>query len=281
MPVTSPALKRVSTPFRGWSPALVIGLLLVTGLVSIALVPGLFTGSDPLGTDVRGALASPGADHLFGSDNLGRDIWSRVVHGTRTSLAMALGATAISVLVGTLTGVLAGIWGRGVDRVLSRGFDVLFAFPDILIALVVIAMLGPGSANATIAIGIGGIPGFARLVRGEVIRLRDAGFVEAATLLGLPNLRVALRHTVPNALGPVIILATLNVGSTIISVSALSFLGFGAPPPTPEWGLMLAEGRLYLSAAPWMCLAPGIAITVAVIAFTLTGRGLRRQLIRA
>jgi peptide/nickel transport system permease protein len=259
----------------------VLLVTLLAALAGTALVPALIANQDPLTTSLTDALAAPGPDHWFGTDNLGRDVWSRVVHGARTSLAMALAATVISTVVGTVLGVLAGIWGRTADRILSRGFDVLFAFPDILIALIVIAMLGPGAVNATIAIGIGGVPGFARLVRGEVIRLRSAGFVETATLLGLTRGWIAARHIVPNALGPILTMATLNVGSAIISVSALSFLGFGAPPPTPEWGLMLAEGRLYLAVAPWMCLGPGISITLAVIAFTLTGRRLRRNLVRA
>lgn len=256
--------------------AALAGAVLLAVIV-LAVAPGLFATADPLETDPRAVLQPPGGEHLMGTDQLGRDVYSRIVYGARSSLVLGIGATLVALTGGLIIGIAAGLSRGAVDRVLSRGLDILFAFPDLLIAIVAIAILGTGLPTLLIAIGIGAIPGYARILRSQVKVVRTAGYVEASVGLGKPVGYVVARRVLPNSVGPLLVLATIGVGTAIISGAALSFVGLGATPPTPEWGLMLAESRNYLSLAPWLGIWPGIFLAVTVIAVNVVGRHLQRR----
>ena len=247
------------------------GLLLLA-----ALAPQLFTALDPIQSNPIKALKPLGTEgHLLGTDYLGRDVWGRLVHGARLATAMGLGATAIALVGGIILGLIAGLGGRRLDTLLNGCFDVLFAFPDLLLALLMITMLGAGSFNALLAIGIAGIPSFARMMRGEIRRIRNSEFVISSVALGVSKSDLVLRHIIPNALGPVVVLASLFVGRAIIYGASLSFLGLGPARPTPEWGLMLADAQLYLGMAPSLAIFPGIAITLAAAGSVILARAMR------
>ncbi|MBO0979865.1 ABC transporter permease [Microbacterium sp. SD291] len=250
-----------------------VAALLVIGFA--ALLPGVLATHDPLQTDVRSALLPPSAEHLFGTDQSGRDVYSRVVFGAGRSLGIGLLATGIALLAGLLIGSLAGVAPRAVDVSLMRVNDVLMAFPEFLVALVVVAVLGPGPVNIAIAVTIAAVPVYIRLARVQTRTLRVAEHVEAARILGVPRLRAFRRHVAPGVLGALSVLATIGIGSSILAAAGLSFLGLGPSEPTPEWGLMLAGGRNVLGRAWWISVFPGIAITVTVIAATVVGRMLR------
>ncbi len=218
------------------------------------------------------ALAAPGGSHWFGTDQIGRDVFTRILYGARTSLLLGLGAIALAVGGGTLLGLTAALGGRAADLVLMRLADILIAMPPVLLALLVIAVLGAGTTNTVLAIAAALIPVYGRLVRAEAMVVRRSGYVEAAVGLGLRRGPLVARHVLPNALGPVLVLATVGFGSALSYASALSFLGLGTRPPTPEWGLMLSEGRDFLQTAWWIGVFPGAAITVTVIAVNVAGR---------
>ncbi len=216
--------------------------------------------------------------HLFGTDLLGRDVLTRVIHGTRISLRIGFFAVAIAATGGTLIGLTAGFFGGYVDWSISRLLDVMLAFPGILLAIVIVSTLGPGLNNAMIALGVAGIPFYARVVRGSTLAARELVYVRAARAIGMGPLRIMLRHILPNVVSPIIIMATLGLASTIIAAAGLSFLGLGAVPPTPEWGLELSESRRWLRIAPWHGISNGVAIFVTVMAINLLGDGLREAL---
>lgn len=249
--------------------------LLVIGFA--ALWPTVLATHDPLQTDVRSALLPPSAEHLFGTDQSGRDVYSRVVFGAGRSLGIGLLATGIALVGGLLLGSLAGVAPRGVDAAMMRVNDVLMAFPEFLVALVVIAMLGPGPVNVAIAVTLAAGPVYVRLARVQTRTLRVAEHVEAARILGVPRLQAFLRHVAPGVLGALSVLATIGIGSSILAAAGLSFLGLGPTEPTPEWGLMLAGGRNVLGQAWWISVFPGIAITLTVVAATVVGRILRAR----
>lgn len=262
--------------FLAGHKTLVAGVAILSLLSLVAVCPQLFTGIDPLRTSPLAALKPIGTpDHWLGTDYLGRDIWSRIVHGSRTGMMMGVGAMAIAVFFGSILGAWAGLSGRRMDAALNGSFDVMFAFPELLLALLMITMLGAGSFNAMLAIGIGGIPSFARMMRGEIRRIRFSGFIESSTALGVPRATNIRRHMLPNAIGPTVVLASLFVGRAIIYGASLSFLGLGPARPTPEWGLMLADAQLYLGMAPWVAIFPGAAIMLAATGSVLLARGLR------
>jgi peptide/nickel transport system permease protein len=246
--------------------ATVVASLLVLALViAWALAPALFTSVDPISGNLSDALQPPSAAHWFGTDATGRDIYSRVVYGSSNTLFAALIAVVLGLVAGTLIGLLAGAgpgWG---DAVLMRIVDVLLAIPGLLLSLSVIIILGFGLAQIAIAVAIASIAGFARLVRGEVLRVRTADYVEAAYASGGTFRTVLFRHILPNSLTPVFALAALQFGMAILAISALGFLGYGAPPPTPEWGLMIAEGRDYIATAWWLTTIPGIIVVLVVL----------------
>lgn len=267
-------------PAGGAIVVAIAGAILLA-IVVLAVAPGLLAASDPLLADPANAFRPPDGTHLFGTDQLGRDVLARVVHGARTSMILGVGAVLVSLTGGIIIGVLAGLSRGIVDRVLSRMLDILFAFPDLLIAIVLVAMLGVSLPTLLIAIGVGAIPGYARILRSQVRVVRSAGYVEASIGLGVPRFLVVARHVIPNAIGPLLVLATIGVGTAIISGAALSFVGLGAQPPTPEWGLMLAESRNYLAFAPWLGVWPGVFLAVTVIAINVVGRWLQRRFLSA
>lgn len=230
---------------------------------------------DPAQVDFSDRFAAPSRAHLLGTDNLGRDELSRLLYGARLSLFTAVAATAGVTLLGTCLGLVAGMFGRVVDTLVSRLVDILMAIPTFVLALVVVGLLGKGTTNLIIAIVLVGWAGYARLVRGMTLSLRERGYVEAARALGATDTRILLRHVAPNLLGPVIVLSTLDLGRVLLAVSGLSFLGLGIEPPTPEWGAMLAEARTYIDRAPQLLAYPGLAITVMVLAVNLGGDALR------
>jgi peptide/nickel transport system permease protein len=242
-----------------------------------AIVPGLVAQADPLYADPLASHLPPSAEHWAGTDLQGRDVFSRIVYGARYSLAIGIGATALSAALGVVLGVIAGTGPTQVDYVISRGIDILGAFPAILFALVIITFTGRGPVNLIIALGIGGIPTFARLIRTQVLVTSTSSFVEQSRTFGLSGARLTLRHVLPNALGVLPVVATIGLGTAIIGSSSLSFLGRGPQPPAAEWGLILAESRNYLRQAWWGAVFPGVALTAVVIAATVLGRYLQRR----
>ncbi|WMT28436.1 ABC transporter permease [Bacillus aerius] len=223
-------------------------------------------------------FSAPSAAHWFGTDDFGRDIFSRVVHGARISLWVGFFSVLGSVILGTWLGLMAGYGGRLLDAVISRLFDILLAFPSILLAIAIVSILGPSLQNALIAIAIINVPTFGRLVRSKVLSIKQEEYVLAAKAVGMSHRRIVLRHILPNSMVPVIVQATLAIGTAIIEAAALGFLGLGAQAPSPEWGKMLADARPYLVQAPWTLFFPGIAIMLTVLGFNLMGDGLRDTL---
>lgn len=243
----------------------------------LAIAPQAFAPYDPLQTDVRSALLPPSAEHYFGTDQSGRDVYSRVVYGTGRSVGIGLLATALAFAIGLAVGSLSGAAPRIVDAAAMRATDILLAFPEFLVALVVVAVLGPGPVNVAIAVTIAAIPVYIRLARAQTRTLRTAEHVEAARILGVPAPVAFTRHVIPGVVGALSVLATIGIGSSILAAAGLSFLGLGPTEPTPEWGLMLAGGRNVLGQAWWISVFPGAAITVTVVAATVLGRTLRAR----
>jgi peptide/nickel transport system permease protein len=268
------AVREVRRPRRRprLRPGLVLAAAMVLLLLAAAVHPAWLTSVDPQSADAGDAFLAPGAAHWLGTDENGRDVLARLIYGVRDSLVMGIGATVIGVVGGVALGLSAGLGGRLADGILMRFVDV--AFPEILLALVIITFWGQGLANAIVAIGVAGIPRYARLARAQSQGVRNAAYVEAAVTLGLRQPTIIWRHVLPNSIKPILVLATLGVGHSIGAGAALSFLGFGAPPPAPEWGSMLSIGRNYLANAVWLVAAPGAAITLTVLAVTTLGREL-------
>lgn len=252
-----------------------IGALLVLAVVVFALCAPLI---GPEGYDRQNLLTrlqAPSAEHPLGTDALGRDVLSRLAHGAGPTLQIGLIAVAFGAVFGTLLGLVAGFYGGRLDRFIMGVMDVLLAFPGIFLAIGIVAALGPGFYNVTIAVGINGIPIFARLVRGQVLSLREKEFVEAARSQGARTVRVMFQHVLPNATAPIIVMISLRLASSILSAAALSFLGLGVQAPLPEWGLMIDEGRRYLRSAWWIATFPGLGLMIVVIGFNLLSDGLR------
>lgn len=245
--------------------AVILSLLVLALVIAWALAPGLFTSVDPIAGSLSEALQAPSATHWFGTDATGRDVYSRVVFGAANTLSAALIAVLLGLIAGTLIGLLAGAGPRWLDAVLMRIVDVLLSIPGLLLSLSVIIILGFGLAQIALAVAITSIAGFARLVRGEVLRVRTEDYVEAAYASGGTFRTVLFRHVLPNSLAPVFALGALQFGMAILAISALGFLGYGAPPPTPEWGLMIAEGRDYIATAWWLTTIPGIVVVLVVL----------------
>ena len=217
----------------------------------------------------------PSWEHPFGTDNMGRDIFKRVLYGAKYSLVLSFGATALGLAVGLFFGAIAGYYGGAVDNIIMRFTDIFYSIPYIMLAVVVVSLLGTSMASLLIAMALGSFAGFARIARASIMTVRDMEYVESGYAIGLPTWKIILKHIIPNCLSPIIVQTTLRVGSNIISASSLSFLGVGITPPTPEWGAMLSDGRSYIRSSGWMCLFPGLAIMFTVLALNLLGDGLR------
>lgn len=244
---------------------LVLAVIVVAIAVLWAIVPGLFTTQNPIEGVPADKLLPPSAAHWFGTDAIGRDLYARVVHGAIHSLSGALIAVTVGLAAGTLIGVVAGSVGGVLDDILMRVVDVLLSIPGLLLSLSIIILLGFGTVNAAIAVGVGSVASFARLSRSEVVRVRRTDYVEAAFGSGGTFVSVLARHVLPNSLTAVIGLAALQFGAAILAISTLGFLGYGAPPPTPEWGLLIAEGRNYVATAWWLTTLPGLVVVIVVL----------------
>ena len=256
------------------NPTALVGTIILSALVLIAVI-GPFFVQDPLLQQTSIKLQPPSLEHWFGTDDFGRDVLARIVVGARYSLTAGLVAVGLGLLGGLIMGTFAGYYGGLLDQVIMTLCDIMLAFPSILLAMGVVMVMEPGIYTPMVAVGISSIPTFARLVRAQFMSLRTSSFVEAVRSSGAGDLRIIFRHLLPNSLGPVIIQATLRIGSAILMAATLSFLGLGAQPPTPEWGSMLSFARNYIWTAPYLAVIPGIAITLTVIAVNLIGDALR------
>jgi peptide/nickel transport system permease protein len=272
------AQSRQSGPLRRLGVAEAAAGVLALFLLVSAVVPHFLAPGDPLAIDPLSAFQPPNLAHGFGTDESGRDIYTRVVHGTQYSLVIGAAATAIGLSLGIVLGTLAGMLGRVVDFTVNRFLEVLFAFPGLLLALLFIVIFGPGVATATIAVGLSTAPGYARIIRAQLITVRSAAFVEAATVLGRTRWQILVRHILPNTLAPLFVLATLGVGQAIVWAATLSYLGLGAEPPTAEWGAMLSAGRTYITSAWWMSFFPGLFIVLTAVTATVLGRSIDRRM---
>jgi ABC-type dipeptide/oligopeptide/nickel transport system permease subunit len=255
---------------------LTIGGSIVGVLVLIALFAPWIAPYDPVtDADLNNYLVPPGGPFLLGADTFGRDVFSRIVYGTRVSLGVGIAVQISALAVGMTLGLLSGFYGRWTDNVIMRVAEVIFAFPGLLFAIAIMAVIGPSLYNVFIALGLVSWTSLARVVRGQVLAIKQEEYVEAARAIGAGNARIVLRHVLPNTVAPAIILVTLGIGGAILAEASLSFLGLGAQPPTPSWGSMLSTGRDYLLQAPWLSLYPGLAIFLTVMGFNLLGDGLR------
>jgi len=273
--------KRKETPLtialqrmRG-SHGFVLGAIIVALMVTMAITAPLIAPHNPLEYQPHIRLNPPSSQYPFGTDGLGRDVFSRVIYGSRYSTWIGLISISISLVIGGTLGLISGYYVGWIDNIIMRCMDVMFAFPGILLALFIAAILGPGLSNLMIALGISAIPGYARVTRSSVLSVKEKEYVEAARSIGCNDFIIIFRHILPNVVAPLIVLSTLGLGSRILSAAALSFIGLGAQPPTPEWGLMLNEGRMYLRTAWWITTFPGLAIMLTVLGLNMLGDGLR------
>lgn len=260
------------------SRSAVLGGALLAGLIAAALAAPLLTPYEPLTMNPVDRLQPPNARHIFGTDVFGRDLATRILFGSRISLQTGLISVTIAILIGVPMGLVSGFYGGLVDRLLMRVVDLMLTFPGILLALIIIAILGPNLLNAMLAVGISASPTYARVVRAAVLSAKAQVYVEAARAIGCANVRIMVRHILPNTIAPIIVLGTLGIAGALIAAAALSYLGLGAQPPAPEWGALLSEGRNYLRVAWWITTFPGLAIMLAVLSINLLGDGLRDAL---
>jgi peptide/nickel transport system permease protein len=256
----------------------VIGGGVVLFFVLVAIVAPLIAPYNPNKPDFMNRMQGPSPEHWLGTDTLGRDMLSRIIYGSIYSLLAGIVSVTIAAFVGTLLGLLSGYYGGWVDMIIMRFMDMLLAFPGILLAIAIISVLGRGLFNAMVSVGLYSVPSFARVVRSRVLSLREQEFVESARAIGSSNSRIIFRHILPNIATPVIIMSTMRLGTTILAAAALSFLGLGAQPPTPEWGAILSGGRDVLRVAPHIATFPGLAILITVVGFNLLGDGVRDAL---
>jgi peptide/nickel transport system permease protein len=258
--------------------AAICGLAVIVVLVTSALLAPWIAPYDPAKMDVRARLQGPSLKHVLGTDNFGRDIFSRIVYASRISLVIGFVAVGIGAVFGGITGAVSGYYGRGLDSLLMRAMDVLLSIPQIILAIAIVGAMGASLLNLMIAVGISVLPRYARLVRASAMSLRDLEFIEAARAAGASDLRIILQNIIPNCMAPLIVLSTLGVAQAILSAATLSFLGLGIQPPTPEWGSMLSDGRQFLRNAPHITIFPGLAIVIVVMALNMLGDGLRDAL---
>lgn len=269
-----PGLRLILRVRPGTTAALVVLALLIVAVVA----PSWLTSGNPNAIDIEHTLLAPSWQHPFGTDDAGRDLYTRVVYGARESLGIGLGATGLAMALAIFFGYAAGLIGGIVDAVVNRVLEVAFAFPVLLLALLLIAVRGPSLATEIIAVGVGSAPGYARMVRGQVISVRQAPYIEAAGALGHGRWRVIRQHLFPNAMRPLVSVVTLGIGQSIVWASGLAFLGLGVAPPSPEWGALLDSGREYITTSWWLEIMPGLMIVVIAVAVTSLGRTLQHRL---
>ena len=258
----------------------VIGMIFLAALITVALLaPVIFDyETDVIGQNIKERLMHPNAKHWFGTDEVGRDLFARVLYGARYSLAIGVGAVLLGLCVGIITGSLAGFYGGIIDSILMRAIDIFYSIPNIMTAVVIVSVLGTSTFNLIIALAFSCASSFGRIVRAQVMTIRDQEYVESSYAMALPTWKIILKHILPNCLSPIIVQVTLLIGSTIISASSLSFLGIGIPAPSPEWGALLSAGRSHIRDASYMCVIPGLAVMLTVLALNLLGDGLRDAL---
>jgi len=257
------------------NPLNVIGVLIVTAMILTAVMAPWIAKADPVGIFMSNKLLSPGTGHILGTDEMGRDIFSRIVYGARISLQVGIEVVASAVLIGVTLGGISGYFGGWMDEMIMRITDMFLSFPSLILAMAVAAALGPTLTNAVLAVSLTWWPWYTRLVRGQVLALRQFEYVEAARALGNRDMKIIFKHILPNCISPIIVQATMDIGFAIQLTAGLSFIGLGAQPPTPEWGAMISTGRQYLLSHWWYPTFPGVAILITVLGFNLLGDGLR------
>jgi peptide/nickel transport system permease protein len=260
---------------------ILFGAVIVSFFALVAVFAPVIVTHDPGKIDIDNILTGPSGEHFLGTDSLGRDLFSRMVYGTRISLLVGLIAVGISAVIGIILGSLAGYYGRWVDVLIMRFVDIMLCFPTFFLILAVIALLTPNIANIMIIIGVTSWMGAARLIRAEILSLKERDFIYAAKAIGANDTRIIVRHLIPNAMAPVLVSITLGIAAAILVESSLSFLGIGVQPPTPSWGNILSEGKSVMGAAWWMVVCPGSAIFVTVMGYNLLGEGIREKFMRA
>lgn len=258
----------------------IMGLIFIILLILAAVGSGFIFDyeKDIIGQNISERFKPPGIQYPFGTDQVGRNIFTRIIYGARYSLTISAGAVGIGLLIGVILGSIAGFYGGAIDDIIMRLNDVLYAVPNIMIAVVIVSLLGSSTFNLLLALSISAATNFARIARASVMTIRGQEFIEASYAIGIPTWKIILKHIIPNCLSPIIVQITLLIGTTIISASSLSFLGIGVPAPAPEWGAMLSEGRDYMRSAGYICVIPGLAIMATVLALNLLGDGLRDAL---
>lgn len=266
-------MKKLFRVFK--NKAALAGFLIILFFVFIAIFANIIAPYDPYEQSLYDRLQPPSNRHLFGTDDLGRDILSRIIYGSRISLAIGIISVALALGIGASAGLISAYYGGIIDTILMRLFDIMLAFPTILLAIAIVAVLGPDLKNAMIAVGIVNIPTFARIVRASALVIKEQEYVMAAHALGQSSFKIIFKHILPNIVGPITVQASLSYGGSILSAAGLGFLGMGAQPPTPEWGAMLSQARSFIISAPWTVTFPGIAIFLSVLGFNILGDGLR------
>ncbi|MEZ4860791.1 MAG: ABC transporter permease [Caldilineaceae bacterium] len=262
---------------RSWNGR--VGLLIIGVTIIVGVLAPVVDPYDPtIDSNLAEARFPPSLQHPFGTDRLGRDVFQRIIHGTRISLTIGFVVVFATSITGTILGLMAGYFGKGFDTVIMRIMDILLAFPAILLAIAIVAVRGPGVVNTILAVAVVGVPGYARVVRSMVLSLRERDYVDAARMIGVSNTRIMFLHILPNSLSPIIVQMTLGVGGAILFAAALGFLGLGVQPPAPEWGAMISDGIPFLRQSPHLVFFPGIAIMLTVLGFNLLGDGLRDAL---
>ena len=280
----SPVREKAVGPWlEGWrsfkkSKVSLVGAGIVIFFILLAVIGPFIAPQGINEQDLTKRLLAPSADHWFGTDDFGRDIFSRIIHGARISLWVGFFSVILSVIIGSLLGIIAGYYGKWIDTIISRIFDIMLAFPSMLLAIAVVSVLGPSLQNALIAIAIINVPNFGRLIRSKVLSVKEEEYIVAAKAIGMRDARILFSHILPNSITPIIVQGTLAIATAIIEAAALGFLGLGAQAPAPEWGKMLADARKFLLNAPWTMIFPGLAIMLTVLGFNLMGDGLRDAL---
>jgi peptide/nickel transport system permease protein len=263
---------------RRLSPGLIIAIVLAAVFALAALAPALLATSDPTAQSFADALRPPSLMHWFGTDESGRDLYSRVIYGTRESLLIGIGAAGIALIAALILGSVAALGDRFTSTIVNRGIEVVFAFPILLLALLLVSILGASAWTQVIAVGVSTAPGYARMVRGQILSAKNAGYVEAARALGHSRGRILTRHVLPNAIRPLVAVFTMAIGQSIVWASGLAFLGLGVAPPSSEWGALLDAGRAYILQAPWLTFVPGLVILALALTATTLGRHIQNSL---